>query len=819
MSKNVNITITGDSSSAQKALKDTQKSAEQLNDAASESVRHSRNMKQGLTDASVGAGALTSKLGPLGVALGVGLGLALTKAVGAISNFVKESQKAFADFEQNLGGTQVVFGQFAKDVVKSASTSADNIGVSTSQYLQTANIMGSLFKGAGYSTQQAMEMTTGAIQRATDVASVMGITAERALESVSGMAKGNLTMMDNLGVAMTNASLQAYALQNGITASVDAMTTAERVGLAYQMFLDRTTDYAGNFAREGLNTVTGALQVANANMENAKTILGAGLAPVMMMVADFVKSTLVPAIIQLAPAIAIVIAVIKTFIGILLAMFQAVARLFGGGNSSTAKASADTSKMATNSQKISTGLGGGAKNAKSIAKSAQEAKDALAGFDKVKVLKQDTGSAGGGGGSDVGAGGGGGGVEIPAGNIGDIEGMADALGGMGEALKKVQDTIKNNAFVKWLEGLVKWFKESEVGQAVLAGLAIAVGILVVALGAYAVVMAIVNLVSSPIFLIILAIVAAIALLIAIIIIVVKNWDTIIEAFKVGWNWLSGVFVKIWDTLVNAFKSVVNAIWSFLKPAIDAVVAVFEFVWAIVSKVIEIYMKIYEIIFTLLIVAFKAIWSVVSDVFTKVWNFIAEVFGKIVKVFEPITTFFGNIFKQAWENIKSAFGAVAGFFQGVWNTITGIFGKVGEVVGDAIGGAFKTVVNGVINIVSGVVNTVIDLINGAIKLINKLPGVSISPIGRLTLPKMAKGGVVNGATMAMIGEAGAEAVVPLENNTGWTDKVAGLLNNSMGNGKPMVIENIIELNGTELGRAIVEILNDRTNATGFNGLTL
>ena len=818
MSKNVNITITGDSSSAQKALKDTSKSAEQLNDAVSESVRHSRNMKRGLTDASIGAGALSSKLGPLGVALGVGLGLALTKAVGAISNFVKESQKAFADFEQNLGGTQVVFGQFAKDVAQKAGQSAENIGVSTSQYLQTANVMGSLFKGAGYSTQQAMEMTTGAIQRATDVASVMGITADRALESVSGMAKGNFTMMDNLGVAMTNASLQAYALENGITASVDAMTTAERVGLAYQMFLDRTTDYAGNFAREGLDTVSGALQVANANMENAKTILGAGLAPVMMMVADFVTSTLVPAIIQLAPAIAIVIAVIKTFIGILIAMFQAVAGLFGKGGGATAKASSDTKKMATSSQKVSTGLGGGAKNAESIAKSAKEAKEALAGFDKVKVLKQDTGGdSGGGGGADMG--GGGGGVEIPAGNIGDIEGMSDALGGMGDALKRVQDVIKNNAFVKWLEGVVTWFRDTEIGQAILAGLAIAIGILVVAITAYNIVMAIATLVSSPLFLIILAIVAGIALLIAIIIIVVQNWNTIVEAFKTGWNWLAGVFVKIWDTLVNAFKSVVDAIWSFLKPAIDAIVEVFGSVWAIVSKVIEIYMKIYEIIFTLLIVAFKAIWSVVSDVFGKVGSFIAEIFHKIVDVFSPIANFFGDIFSRAWTGIKNAFSSVASFFQGIWDTITGIFGKVGEVIGNAIGGAFKTVVNGVINIVSGVVNTVIDLINGAINLINELPGVSISKIGRLSLPKMAKGGVVNGATVAMIGEAGAEAVVPLENNTGWTEKVASLLNNSIGGGKPTVIENTIELNGTELGRAMVEILNDRTNATGFNGLTL
>jgi hypothetical protein len=71
-----------------------------------------------------------------------------------------------------------------------------------------------------------------------------------------------------------------------------------------------------------------------------------------------------------------------------------------------------------------------------------------------------------------------------------------------------------------------------------------------------------------------------------------------------------------------------------------------------------------------------------------------------------------------------------------------------------------------------------LINGAIRLINKIPGVSIGRLGRLSLPRLAKGGVVDDPTVAEIGENGAEAIVPLENNTKWIKRVASELQNTM-----------------------------------------
>lgn len=100
------------------------------------------------------------------------------------------------ELEQNLGGTEAVFGQFANSIKESASDAYKNMGLSASDYMATANKMGSLFQGSGLDQQKSLDMTSAAMQRAADVASVMGIDTSMAMESIAGAAKGNFTMIN-----------------------------------------------------------------------------------------------------------------------------------------------------------------------------------------------------------------------------------------------------------------------------------------------------------------------------------------------------------------------------------------------------------------------------------------------------------------------------------------------------------------------------------------------------------------------------------------------------------------------------------------------
>ena len=123
-------------------------------------------------------------------------GVIAKAAIGAtIAAGIKKSIGEGAELEQNLGGTEAVFGKFA-DAIQSKSTSAyRNMGLSASDYMATANKMGSLFQGSGVSQQRSLDLTSKAMQRAADVASVMGIDTSFAMESIAGAAKGNFTMI------------------------------------------------------------------------------------------------------------------------------------------------------------------------------------------------------------------------------------------------------------------------------------------------------------------------------------------------------------------------------------------------------------------------------------------------------------------------------------------------------------------------------------------------------------------------------------------------------------------------------------------------
>lgn len=260
-------------------------------------------------------GELESQLGSAGAGAGKSAGLkigsAIKSAVAAagIATAVKAAVNQGAELEQNLGGTEAVFGQFAQNVQDAATTAYKNMGISASDYMATANKMGSLFQGSGVAQERSIELTTKAMQRAADVASVMGIDATQALESIAGAAKGNFTMMDNLGVAMNATTLEAYALEKGVNFKWNTASNAEKAELAMQMFFEKTAQYEGNFAREAEETISGSLSSMSAAFHDllGNLALGKDIAPSLTNLADttfsFLENNLIPSIINIMDAL------------------------------------------------------------------------------------------------------------------------------------------------------------------------------------------------------------------------------------------------------------------------------------------------------------------------------------------------------------------------------------------------------------------------------------------------------------------------------------------------------------------------------------
>lgn len=207
------------------------------------------------------------KLGGFAATTGKAIGVGLLAGATAVGVLATKMVSAGAELEQQLGGSEAVFGEFAKNIQDSAAQAYSKAGLSQNEFLQGANKMGSLFQGAGFDVQSSMKMTSESMQRASDIASIMGISTTDALEAVTGMAKGNFTMMDNLGVAMNDTAIGAYALSKGINKSTMEMSIQEKVGLAQQMFMEKTAKYAGNYAKEN-DTLSGSINTTKKAFDN-----------------------------------------------------------------------------------------------------------------------------------------------------------------------------------------------------------------------------------------------------------------------------------------------------------------------------------------------------------------------------------------------------------------------------------------------------------------------------------------------------------------------------------------------------------------------
>lgn len=234
----------------------------QFNEALDDIMSRLEGLEEQSQRTADNAGSIFTKLG--GMLAGLGLG----KIIG-------DSLTNGGELEQQLGGVEAVFSEHAEAMKKTAATAYRDMGLSEAEYLAKANKMGALFGGSGFDMSYAASMSQQVMQRAADVASIMGVDVKDAMEAVAGAAKGNFTMMDNLGVAMNDTTLQAYAQEKGLG---KLETTQQKVNAAMQMFLDKTEYAAGNYAREN-DTFSGSLTTAKAQLENMTADLGTQLLP------------------------------------------------------------------------------------------------------------------------------------------------------------------------------------------------------------------------------------------------------------------------------------------------------------------------------------------------------------------------------------------------------------------------------------------------------------------------------------------------------------------------------------------------------------
>ena len=235
-----------------------------------------RNMRNATKQGSGFAGTMERQLTAGTVALGNLAADAAKSVARAVTGIVRDAFSFTGQLEQNIGGAEAVFKDFSANIQANAQTAYKTAGLSVSDYLAEANKMGSLLQGMGFTVGESFDTSVQWMQRAADVASIMGIDVSSAMQAIEGAAKGNFTMMDNLGVAMNDTALKAYALENGLIKTDKEWAKIgqqQKIAAAFSMFMDKTSEYAGNYAKEN-DTLAGSMTTLSAAWENL--LSGAG---------------------------------------------------------------------------------------------------------------------------------------------------------------------------------------------------------------------------------------------------------------------------------------------------------------------------------------------------------------------------------------------------------------------------------------------------------------------------------------------------------------------------------------------------------------
>jgi hypothetical protein len=655
--------------------------------------------------------------------LAAGIGIAVTAAerlASSVVSLAKETMPMYA--AQVEGETKLV------TVMRQRMGATDDMILSTLALADAEQRTGATEADAVVAGQQqlatflhsvkALEVLTPAM--ADLVAQQKGLTATAGdVTSVANMMgkvlDGNVGALKRVGISFTAA--QEKMLKSG--------NEMERASVLAKVIADNVGDMNQALAQTNAGKVQ---HVANA-FDDMKESIGGGFTKV---IAD------------LAPQLERLISYLKTAVLWSMALVDV---LFGSASGGEENADAQKSQVATGGKlaKTNTAL---AKSTEKVAKATGGASRAaqkwLASFDQINKIQEASKGGGGGGGGSIGLEG----LNLPS--FGDgIDSMAQEIDNLKASIQSLMGD-PGNGFGMWLAGIKKILTSDDPIGTFLGGL----GTLLDPTALFKLIGEGFNwLVVDP---------------------VTRGLDNIAwlatEAWKGisdGFNWLVvEPFNRGWD---NICKGATDA-WNWTMQAFSDAGTFFGGVRNAINA------------------PFLSINSWFASIFGGAWtstknaygggggagSYFTGVLNQIKYAFQGVPSWFGGQFAAAWAGVQNAFAGVGNYFGGLWNTIKSKFTSISSAIGGSVSSAFKTVVNSLFSTIESRINSFINSLNNVISLINKIPGVHVGNIGRISIPRLERGGVVDSATTFMAGEHGKEVVMPLERNTGWMNEFASIL---------------------------------------------
>lgn len=736
-------------------------------------------------------------------------------SVKVIYNFTKACIQAASDLEEVQNVVDTVFGESSAIIDNFAKNAVKSLGLSELSAKKYASTMGAMLKSMKLSDKQVLVMSQNMTALAGDMASFYNLSGDEAFNKIRAGISGETEPLKQLGINMSVANMEAYALSQGIDKSYNSMTQAEQAILRYNYLLDVTGDAQGDFARTSGNWAN-QVRVLSEQWNTFKSVLGSSFIQVLTPV----------------------IQALNMIMGKLILAgqyFQRFIYMITGVKPETKAAS-----------KAVENLGGSLDNATKKAKKTEKALKGLQSFDKLNVLDSGSGSD-----SDSDGGGAGGMAINDAYDFSDITTATDALDGAFEEIDKKLQQMKTLFEAAWNSDIVQSFAyAAKESIQFLYDFVVAMG--------------------TALFENLQLTWENIRLNVE------ETLSNITELWTLFWTDLGDTINEYSQPIIDGMVNLFNSVWTEgVDPLIQQITKcwrdftgillelwkkygkdILDDLGEFVVKTIELFQSIWDNVLEPIITPFLEtldwLWDKhLKGMIQNIGEFIAELIDGALQIYnkfiQPIVKWLLEKLAPAWSFLTTTviglLGSMFGFILDIVSSITRILTGLIKFITGVFTGDWKKAWTGVKDIFKGIfdmfksivttpINYIIDVLNGLIAGVNKIkfdvpdwvPVIGGKKFG-FDIPKIQKfenGGVLFKETYGVMGEYNNARfnpeIVSKESEMaavfdGVMSKWANKL--SKNSGKMSGTLKLVDANGVALGKVVVDAIDEYSQELGYN----
>jgi phage-related protein len=247
---------------------------------------------KGLTDSETSSRGWSSRIGGIFKNAGKLIAAGLLVGTVAIGGIVAVTANAASDLNETMSKVGVVFGENADAIKAWSQGSAQSMGISRQQALETAGTFGNLFVAMKIGGKPATEMSENLVQLASDLASFNNLDPTDVLESLRAGLVGEIEPMRKFGVNITQAAIEAKAMELGLWDGKDAIDAAAKAQASYALIMEQTTTAQGDFGRTS-SGMANQQRITAATFQDTMAAVGQAFTPIIEQILPMVTAALV----------------------------------------------------------------------------------------------------------------------------------------------------------------------------------------------------------------------------------------------------------------------------------------------------------------------------------------------------------------------------------------------------------------------------------------------------------------------------------------------------------------------------------------------